>query len=113
MSFISINLKLVAAAGTTLAAYGLYKTVLFLLRPYFSPLNELPGPPSKSYVWGHMEATRKSENQELHEKWAGQYGHVMMYKAFFGVSIPITIIQAFFYSLCLREIVFLLWTQEP
>ncbi|KAI5118119.1 hypothetical protein M0805_008028 [Coniferiporia weirii] len=77
-------LKVALAAGATLAAYGAWKAFLHLINPLFSSLRYLPGPKSKSFIFGNLEEIRKADTSELHEKWTEQYGKVMKYKAFFG-----------------------------
>lgn len=79
-------LRLFLAAGTTVALYGAYKLGVQLLAPYFSPLRDLPGPKSKSFIWGNLGEIRKAENSKLHEEWIEKYGKVIKYKGFFNVS---------------------------
>ena len=77
--------KLVAAAGTTLAVYGLYKALRFFSRPFFSSIRDLKGPPNPSFVFGNLGEIRRAEAMELHEKWIAQYGKTLKYNAFLGV----------------------------
>lgn len=79
-------LRLFLAAGTTIVLYGVYKLGVQLLAPYFSPLRDLPGPKSKSFIWGNLGEIRKAENSKLHEEWIEKYGKVIKYKGFFNVS---------------------------
>ena len=78
-------IKLLAAASTTLAVYGLYKALRFFIRPFFSSFRDLKGPSSPSFVFGNLEQIRRAEALKLHEKWVAEYGKTMKYKAFFGV----------------------------
>ena len=79
-------LRLVLAAGTPVACYGVYKAVKFLISPYFSPMRDLQGPKSISFIWGNLEEIRKAENSKMHEEWTEKYGKVITYKGFFCVS---------------------------
>ena len=79
--------KLSLAALATLTAYGVIRVVRWFVRPLWSPLRVLPGPPNPSLIYGNLSEIRKSDFSELHEKWAEQYGRVMKYKAFFGVYL--------------------------
>jgi hypothetical protein len=56
-----------------------------LLHNFFSPLRELPVPDGAGFVLGHLNAIRKAEGGDWHEEMLEKYGHVMRYKAFFGV----------------------------
>lgn len=57
------------------ALYGVYKIIDFvLIIPLFSPLNDLPGPKSPSFIYGHFRQIFKAGPGELHKKWAEEYG---------------------------------------
>lgn len=66
-----------------LLAIPLLKLASILLRPYFSPLRELPGPPGGSWITGHISEMNSSENDRAacHLRWVKQYGHVFVYKS--------------------------------
>ncbi|KAI5115453.1 hypothetical protein M0805_003830 [Coniferiporia weirii] len=79
-------LKVALAASATLVAYGAWKAFLYIIGPLFSSLRYLPGPMSKSFVFGNFDEVWEADKSELHEKWSVQYGKVMKYKAFFGAD---------------------------
>ena len=80
--------KALLSGGLTLTAFGLWKLVSFIVRIYTSPLRILPGPTNKSWIYGNLEEIRKADVSEMHEKWAEEYGKILVYKAFFCVSTP-------------------------
>ena len=47
--------KLVLSVGATLAAYGLYRLLEFVIGQLNSPLRDLKGPPSPSWVYGNLK----------------------------------------------------------
>lgn len=102
--------KVVVLAGSSLVLYGAYQIGRRLLKPYFSPLKDLPGPPSKSFFFGNLEEIRKAENSILHEEWIAQYGKVMKYKAFFNVCVGACRVHGLIKYKYYRETVFLQWT---
>ena len=79
-------LRLFLTAGSAVVLYGVYKAVYRISALYFSPIRDLPGPKSKSFVWGNLGEIRKAENSKLHEEWVEKYGKVIKYKGFFNVS---------------------------
>lgn len=79
-------LKLLQAILSTLALYGLGRLLHWLARAFTSPLRALPGPPSSSLIYGNLKEIRKAETASQHEAWVQQYGKVMTYKGFLGVS---------------------------
>ncbi|KAF8581822.1 cytochrome P450 [Ramaria rubella] len=63
--------------GTTILAivYGVWKVLyLFIIRPYLSPLRNLPGPKSSSILFGNFSEIFKAGPGELHAKWVDEYG---------------------------------------
>lgn len=81
-------LRLLLAAGTTVCFYGIYKLGRQLLGPYFSPLRDLPGPKSESFMWGSLGKLQTEEYIKMHEEWVEKYGKVIKYKGFSNVSSP-------------------------
>ena len=79
-------LKLVAAAATTIAVYGVLKTIVFFTKPWRSYLRFLPGPKNASLLWGNMKEIQMADNQVLHDQWVKEYGTTFKYKGFFMVS---------------------------
>jgi len=63
------------------------KLVSILIRPYFSNLRDLPGPPGGSWITGHISELNRSETDraECHLKWLEEYGHVFVYKSLLNV----------------------------
>lgn len=81
-------LRFLLAAGTTICFYGVYKLGCQLLGPYFSPLRDLPGPKSESFMWGNLGELQTEEYIKKHEEWVEKYGKAIKYKGFFNVSSP-------------------------
>ena len=77
--------KLILGVVGTLVAYGLY---LVFIRPRFSSLRALPGPPSESLIWGNLRQVLRADGATKHEEWIQKYGNTYVYKAFFNVSPP-------------------------
>jgi uncharacterized membrane protein YagU involved in acid resistance len=95
--------KLLLSVGATLLVYGFSKVVILFLRRLRSPLRDLPGPKSPSWIYGHIleiwNAVHihyghslsdtlmrfRQENAILHEKWVEDYGPVLAYDGLFGV----------------------------
>lgn len=60
-----------------IAAGGVYFTTKFLygvIRPFWSPLRNLPGPKNRNLIWGHLQEIFKDEPAEAHIRWAYEYG---------------------------------------
>jgi hypothetical protein len=74
-------------AASAAAAYGVYRLVKVVANP--SPLRELPGPASTSWLWGNFKAIRAASKEdsvdELFEQWAGEHGHTYMFRGLFSV----------------------------
>ena len=64
----------------------MYKLLEVFIKPLFSPLRDLPGPPSPSFVFGNLKEIFDADNSVLHEAWTEKYGHTLMYRAWFNVS---------------------------
>ncbi|KIM28249.1 hypothetical protein M408DRAFT_329595 [Serendipita vermifera MAFF 305830] len=66
-----------------LVAVPIIKLVSILVKPYFSNLRDLPGPPGGSWVTGHISELNRSETDraECHLNWLKEYGHVFVYKS--------------------------------
>jgi hypothetical protein len=63
------------------------KLASLLIKPYFSNLRDLPGPPGGGWITGHIPDMNKSETDraECHLNWLKQYGHVLVYKSLLNV----------------------------
>jgi hypothetical protein len=55
-----------------------------LVRPFFSALNNLPGPKS-GYFSGSLKDIRSLDRGVWHENMVEKYGNVLVYREFFGV----------------------------
>ncbi|KAI0634035.1 cytochrome P450 [Trametes polyzona] len=66
------------------AAFGyiLWKLSKLLMRSYTSPIRNLPGPPSPSWIYGHMKILQAEDNSVPQERWAAQYGTPFVYRGF-------------------------------
>lgn len=82
---------LAAVTAVVLALVGkdLYQFIRGTLRPLFSPLRLVPGPPSGGFLMGNLRAIFEADPVVLHEKWAKEYGPVVKYKTFVNVSLSL------------------------
>ncbi|TFK67144.1 cytochrome P450 [Pluteus cervinus] len=78
--------QLLGSLGGTLILYGVFKVVEVYYNEWTSPLRDLPGPKSASWIWGNFMEIRKAEHSVLQEKWVEQYGMTIKYHAPFGLS---------------------------
>mgnify|MGYP001560170174 FL=1 len=74
------------ALTTSLALFLTYAFQHLILRPYFSPLYDLPGPPRASIVLGNLKRVFSEEPGKVHDEWAETYGGVVRYGGAYGVS---------------------------
>ncbi|KAF9559591.1 cytochrome P450 [Agrocybe pediades] len=65
------------------AAYGLVKLFQLIASDISSPIRDLPGPPSKSFLFGNM-IEMKAQDGTL-EKYIAKYGDTIKYQDMFGV----------------------------
>ncbi|KII91512.1 hypothetical protein PLICRDRAFT_135746 [Plicaturopsis crispa FD-325 SS-3] len=70
---------LCVSAGATLVAFGLYKLAELVYKNISSPLQNLPGPPSSSWVYGNFREILQADPSVVHEKWVEQYGQTFKY----------------------------------
>ncbi|KAF8904748.1 cytochrome P450 [Gymnopilus junonius] len=49
-----------------------------------SPISKIPGPPSSSFLFGHLRELLKGQVGEFQFKWKEQYGNVIRYKGILG-----------------------------
>lgn len=70
---------------TLLLARSAFKLLLGLLQPLSSGLKHIPGPKSKSFLWGHLKEVFQATGMDLQTGWIEKYGHVLRYRATFGV----------------------------
>ena len=71
------------AAGAATTFYISYKIAKILIRGYFSPVRDIPGPPSTSFIYGNAQEVISDEAQE---EWETRYGKVILFKGLFNVS---------------------------
>jgi hypothetical protein len=75
-------------AASALAAAGVFaafRLMTFLRRK--THLVDLPGPPSPSWLLGHVTVVLRDDDQQLHQEWVETYGTVLRYLALFGVRL--------------------------
>ncbi|KAI0040330.1 cytochrome P450 monooxygenase [Auriscalpium vulgare] len=77
--FWSIILALIAGVAL-LNARALLNFFTFIIQPYFSPLRNVKGPPSPSWVFGNTKQMQEHGDIECHEKWVAEYGPVFKRK---------------------------------
>ncbi|KAI0364501.1 cytochrome P450 [Pilatotrama ljubarskyi] len=76
----------VLAALAGLVGFVLWKIWPFLIRPFTTPLKNLPAPPSQSWIWGNLKAIHEEDNSVPQERWASEYGPTIMYKGFLNID---------------------------
>ncbi|TFK60962.1 cytochrome P450 [Pluteus cervinus] len=76
--------QLLGSLVGTLILYGLVKVVQLSYNEWTSPIRDLPGPKSPSWIWGNFKEIWVSEHSVPQEKWVGQYGMTIKYKGFMG-----------------------------
>ncbi|EMD37142.1 hypothetical protein CERSUDRAFT_115058 [Gelatoporia subvermispora B] len=64
------------------AFIGIYKFLQILLRPFTSPLRNLPGPPNPSFIYGNTRQLARDGFSDTIRAWIDKYGHVLHYKLF-------------------------------
>ncbi len=62
---------------------------LSIVMSFTSPLRNLPGPPSRSWLLGYFPEIWNAENSVLQEEWVERYGPTIAYMGLLGVSFPI------------------------
>ncbi|KAL0575385.1 hypothetical protein V5O48_006598 [Marasmius crinis-equi] len=75
-----------AFLSVALCALVIYYIVKRVYREYTSPIRYLPGPPSKSLIFGNLNEIFSAENSVMHEKWVEEYGPTIRYHGFLGQS---------------------------
>ncbi|KAI0369814.1 cytochrome P450 [Pilatotrama ljubarskyi] len=59
-----------------------WKAWPILSRPYRAAVRNLPGPPSPSWIYGHLKVVEEEEPAIIEERWATEYGPHFVYKQF-------------------------------
>ena len=75
--------KFLIIALETIALYCSGTFLCRVIRPYFSPLRNLPGPPSSGFIHGNAREARRAG--PVVEEWYKKYSKVMKCKGRFGV----------------------------
>ncbi|KAM6500936.1 Cytochrome P450 [Amanita muscaria] len=75
-----------SSAFVALVAYSSYKLAKFFYHQYTLPINHLPGPESKSWIFGNIKEIWLNDNSVVHEKWVASYGRTLKYKAMVGTT---------------------------
>lgn len=81
----AIILQLLGSLAATLVVYGLYRGLKVIYGEITSPLRDLPGPKSKSWIYGNFKEIWEAENSVLHEKWVEEHGPTIQYAGFLGL----------------------------
>ena len=76
---------LVLSVLATGIAYAFFKLAKAAIRPLFSPLRHLPGPPNPSFIFGNFKQIWHAEKSVLYEQWIDQYGTTLKYKGLLNV----------------------------
>lgn len=80
--------KVVVALG---ALYILLKVARRFLRPLFSPIHQLPGPPSPSLVFGHMKEMFGNDFASTQERWLQEYGPAVRFTGMLNLDRVLTL----------------------
>jgi hypothetical protein len=82
--FTLVTGKQVVLSGVFIfVTWGAWKV---FVKSWFSPLRRIPGPKSRSFVWGNIMEVRKAEDiGKVWEGWFAEFGHVFVAKGFFNV----------------------------
>jgi len=82
----TVLIRLTGSLGATLVAYGVYRVAKFIYDELTSPLRDLPGPKSSSFIYGNFKEIFEAENSTLHEQWVQEYGTTLKYNGLFGMT---------------------------
>ncbi|GLB35548.1 putative cytochrome p450 [Lyophyllum shimeji] len=82
---VTLGLRLFGSLAATLTAYGLYRGLKVIYEQITSPLRHLPGPKSKSWIYGNFKEIWEAENSVLHEQWIQEYGPTIQYAGILGM----------------------------
>ncbi|KAF7314835.1 Cytochrome P450 [Mycena kentingensis (nom. inval.)] len=76
--------RLLPALGASVAVYALFRLVKFLWTEYQNPIWLLPGPKSRSLLYGNAKETKQGEFAVAQERWAEEYGPTFRYTGLLG-----------------------------
>ncbi|KAI0075930.1 cytochrome P450 [Panus rudis PR-1116 ss-1] len=82
----SIYLSVTSSIAAAALLVALWKALLFVIRPYLSPLRSLPGPPNPSWFFGQMKQMWEVDDPGLAEHWVEQYGHSITFTGLFNIN---------------------------
>ncbi|TFK61485.1 cytochrome P450 [Pluteus cervinus] len=77
--------QLLRSVAGILILYGVFKFAEIYYNQWTSPIRDLPGPKSPSWLWGNIWEI-SSDPPTIQEKWVEQYGLTIKYKGFFGMT---------------------------
>ncbi|GLB35567.1 putative cytochrome p450 [Lyophyllum shimeji] len=81
-----VLLQLLASLGACLAAYGISKGLRLIYDELTSPLRQLPGPKSSSFIYGNFKEIRAEGDSTAQERWVQEYGSTFKFRGFFGTT---------------------------
>ena len=84
-SVFSNVIRIVLAVPAAAVLYLTYRALLYLAKPYFSPLRKLNGPKTDSLVFGNMIELATGDVYTRLRDWRAQYGNIFVLHALFGV----------------------------
>ncbi|EIN09227.1 cytochrome P450 [Punctularia strigosozonata HHB-11173 SS5] len=73
-------------ATLALMIYVIWRFIRFNIATLASPLRNLPGPSSSSFIYGNFLEIWNADMSALHEEWVDRYGVTYAYKGFFSRS---------------------------
>jgi hypothetical protein len=76
-----IDLWILFSTIAFLCVYGAYQILSFVIRPYFSSLRDIPGPPNPSFFSGNSKEISDAPVCEAQERWIAEYGDTICWKA--------------------------------
>lgn len=71
--------------GAVFGMVVLWKLIKFATKTYQSPLRDLPGPPSPSWIWGQFRVLFNSPIAVPQEEWVAKYGKNIRYTEILNV----------------------------
>jgi hypothetical protein len=81
-----IDLWILFSTIALLCVYGAYQLLSFVIRPYFSSLRDIPGPPNPSFFSGNSREISDAPVCEAQERWIAEYGDTICWKADLNVG---------------------------
>ncbi|KAH7929281.1 cytochrome P450 [Leucogyrophana mollusca] len=78
--------KLALSASLALLGFGLWKVGKLAVHRITSPLRNIRGPKSTSWLYGNMKDIFEAENSVLHEQWVKEYGPTLKYQGFLNID---------------------------